>query len=645
MDQVEIKKDLRILMLEDTPSDAELMEHELRKANITFTSIRVETRDAFVHALEEFHPDIILSDYKLPNFNGMAALEIVRRDHPEVPVVMVTGALSDIDAVDLIHAGAIDYVLKDRLARLAPAVQRALSTEQGIRARKMAEEKFRKITESAQDAVIIMTDKRISFWNKAAERIFGYTAAEAIGQELHALITPPQAHAAFEHAFPHFQATGTGPVIGKLIEVSALRKGGEEFPVELSISATQLNGQWHAIGIARDITDRKQTEVALKHALRALATLGAVNRHLVHATDEVELMQSVCQTISEQHGYRLAWVGYVQHDEDKSIKIMAHAGHDDGYLATMQLTWADTERGQGPTGRTVRSGITQLCQDIASAPLNLPWRDEALKRGYASSIGLALKDVNGEVFGILTVYAEEAQAFTADEIKLLEEMAGDLAFGVQSLRTRRERDLALEKNQQQLVQLQDNLEDTVRAIATIVEMRDPYTSGHQIRVAELASAIAKQMGLPDEQVHAIHLAGVVHDLGKIQIPAEILSKPGKITDLEYRLIKTHAQAGYDILKGIDFPWPIAQMVLQHHERMDGSGYPQGLKGDQILLEARILGVADVVEAMSSHRPYRASLGIEVALEEITRSRGTLYDPQVVDACLALFREQHYAFKS
>jgi putative nucleotidyltransferase with HDIG domain len=324
---------------------------------------------------------------------------------------------------------------------------------------------------------------------------------------------------------------------------------------------------------------------------------------------------------------------------------MAHAGHDDGYLATMQLTWADTERGQGPTGRTVRSGITQLCQDIASAPLNLPWRDEALKRGYASSIGLALKDVNGEVFGILTVYAEEAQAFTADEIKLLEEMAGDLAFGVQSLRTRRERDLALEKNQQQLVQLQDNLEDTVRAIATIVEMRDPYTSGHQIRVAELASAIAKQMGLPDEQVHAIHLAGVVHDLGKIQIPAEILSKPGKITDLEYRLIKTHAQAGYDILKGIDFPWPIAQMVLQHHERMDGSGYPQGLKGDQILLEARILGVADVVEAMSSHRPYRASLGIEVALEEITRSRGTLYDPQVVDACLALFREQHYAFKS
>jgi putative nucleotidyltransferase with HDIG domain len=235
-------------------------------------------------------------------------------------------------------------------------------------------------------------------------------------------------------------------------------------------------------------------------------------------------------------------------------------------------------------------------------------------------------------------------AFITAEVALLEEMAADLAFGVQSLRIRHERDITLEKNQQQLTQLQDNLEDTVHAIATIVEMRDPYTSGHQVRVANLAAAIAKQMGLPNEQVHAIHLAGVVHDLGKIQIPAEILSKPGKITDIEYSLIKTHAQAGYDILKGINFPWPIAQMVLQHHERVDGSGYPQGLKGDQILLEARILSVADVVEAMSSHRPYRPGLGVNATLKELVRLRGTIYDKQVVDACLALFRKQHYNFK-
>jgi len=181
-------------------------------------------------------------------------------------------------------------------------------------------------------------------------------------------------------------------------------------------------------------------------------------------------------------------------------------------------------------------------------------------------------------------------------------------------------------------------------MAAIVEMRDPYTAGHQARVADLATAIAKQIGLPEEQVHGIHLAGTVHDLGKINVPAEILSKPGKITDIERSLIKIHPQAGYDILKGIDFPWPIAQMVLQHHERFDGSGYPQGLKGDQIIIEARILCVADVVEAMSSHRPYRPRLGIETAIEDITRQRGIYYDPQAVDACLALFREQGYRFK-
>jgi putative nucleotidyltransferase with HDIG domain len=185
----------------------------------------------------------------------------------------------------------------------------------------------------------------------------------------------------------------------------------------------------------------------------------------------------------------------------------------------------------------------------------------------------------------------------------------------------------------------------VRAIAAIVEMRDPYTAGHQTRVADLAAAIARQMGLPDEQVHAIHLAGAVHDLGKIQIPSEILSKPGKISDIEFSLIKTHAQAGYDILKGIRFPWPIAQMVYQHHERHDGSGYPQGLKGEDILLEARILAVADVVEAMYAHRPYRPGLGLDAALAEITTLRGITFDPKVVDACVTVFREQHYNFKS
>jgi putative nucleotidyltransferase with HDIG domain len=174
-----------------------------------------------------------------------------------------------------------------------------------------------------------------------------------------------------------------------------------------------------------------------------------------------------------------------------------------------------------------------------------------------------------------------------------------------------------------------------------VETKDAYTAGHQRRVANLARAIAAEMGLSPEQIDGIRMAAVIHDLGKISVPAEILSKPIGLNDLEYGLIKIHPQVGYDILKEIEFPWPVAQIVLQHHERMDGSGYPQGLLGEEIILEARILAVADVVEAMASHRPYRPPHGVDKALEEISRNRGILYDPEVVDACLKLFNEKGF----
>ena len=196
---------------------------------------------------------------------------------------------------------------------------------------------------------------------------------------------------------------------------------------------------------------------------------------------------------------------------------------------------------------------------------------------------------------------------------------------------------------QNLQRLQRAIKGSIRAMALIVESRDPYTAGHQRRVNILACAIAKEMGLPESQIDGIRMAAAIHDIGKIGVPAEILSKPGKLTENEFNLIKTHPQVGYNILKEIEFPWPIAQTVLQHHERMDGSGYLAGLSSKGILLEAKILGVADVVEAMASHRPYRPALGIGKALEEILQNSGVLYDPDVVDACLRLFSEKGFKF--
>jgi len=204
-----------------------------------------------------------------------------------------------------------------------------------------------------------------------------------------------------------------------------------------------------------------------------------------------------------------------------------------------------------------------------------------------------------------------------------------------------ERKRAEDKMADTMVMYRKALEGIIHSMGVAVEKRDQYTAGHQVRVAKLARAIAQEMGLEQDTIDGLTLAAEIHDIGKLSVPAEMLTKPGDFSDLELLMIKNHSRAGYDILKDIEFPWPIAQIIDQHHERIDGSGYPEGLKGADILLEARIIGVADVVEAMGSHRPYRASLGIEEALGEISRNRGKLYDPEIVDACLKLFREKQF----
>lgn len=329
----------RILMLEDEPIDAELIERSLRESGLSFVAHRVDSEEAFVEAIVNQRSDIVLADWKLPGFDGLSAIRLARKLAPDLPVIIVSGVISDEAAAELIRAGANDYVLKDRLARLPSAVQRAI--------------------------------------------------AEADGRR-----------------------------------------------------------------------DRQRMEVALR---------------------------------------------------------------------------------------------------------------------------------NGEI------------------------------------------------------KLKESLKSTIEAISTALEMRDPYTAGHQRRVSELAVAISRKLSLNEEQIEGLSLAASIHDVGKINVPAELLTKPGRLTPLEYKMIQTHVLNGYEIVKNIKFPWPVADIIIQHHERLDGSGYPHGLKGDEILLEARILSVADVVESMLSHRPYRPALGLDAAMAEIEAGRGKLYDPAVVDACVALMREKGFVF--
>ena len=497
-----------------------------------------------------------------------------------------------------------------------------------------SEQRFRNLVETSSDWI----------WEIDAAGIYVYASPKVydlLGYEPHEILghTPfefmPEDEAARVKAELEAHQQKRQPFAG-LENVNMHKNGGtvvlETSGVPVFDSQGELRGYR---GIDRDITRRKQGEQHLKKLNRILRTMSSCNQTLIHATDEQQLLLEMCEVIVSIGGYFAAWVGYAERDAGKSIRPMAQQGFPEGYLESLKFTWEDCERGQMPTARAVRFGRMQVSQNIEQDSAFSGWRDEARRTGIVSCIALPLKNSSGEVFGNLSIYADKTDAFDQDELNLLQEMSEDLAFGIRTLRLR-------EAQKQSAELLSKGLEDTVLVIATMVEMRDPYTSGHQQRVADLAVAIAREMGLPEEQIRGIHLAGVIHDLGKIQVPAEILSKPGRLSPAEFELIKNHPQTGYEVLKDIKFPWPIAQIVLQHHERLDGSGYPQGLKGDQIMLEARILIVADVVEAMSSHRPYRPGLGLSHALEELRRNRGRFYDPDVVDACLRLFEEHRYS---
>jgi PAS domain S-box-containing protein len=772
--QTPITHPLKILILEDETAVAELITRELRRAGLEFTAKRANRRADLAATLESFMPDVVLADNKLADFTGGDALANVRRLHPEIPVVMVSDALGEEAAAELLKAAARDFVLKSNLLRLPSAIERAISVEQGIRARKSAEtamrvsnallqtteriahiggfdwdlpsgrilwseetyrifgrspgefvptlahfaecihpddrarmrdaidaavtrdqpfdiefrilrpdqteriiqsrgeivrdeagnparmtgtsyditerkraeetlrtseERFRLVVEDAPDAILLydVDQDRLISANKAAEQLFGLPRDKIIEHGLQHLYVPEQPDArAVEQSFgDHNKRALAGEEL--IYERRIVNASGQERLCQVTLVGMPSASQRLLRASFVDITDRRDAERALHRLNRTLKTLSRGNEALVRAASEPELLTDMCRVIVETGGYRMAWIGVPQSDAAKSVTPVAWAGEQTEFFSKqLQCCWADNSLRGGIAGNAIRSAEPQTTENVAVDPKMSPWVAVAAEYAISSGAAFPLKDGSG-VFAVLVIYATEPGAFNPDELKLLQELASDLAFGVSALRDRRAHE-ALDKR------WRTSLEATVGAIANTVEIRDPYTAGHQQRAAKLAVAIAREVHLPEQQIEGLYLAGIVHDVGKIDIPAEILNKPGKLSKLQYQLIQAHAEAGYDIIKGVDFPWPIAEMVRQHHERLDGSGYPRGLKAEAILPEAKILAVADVVESMTSHRPYRASLGIEAALAEIETGKGRLYDPAAVEACTALFRQNGFTFE-
>lgn len=375
-------------------------------------------------------------------------------------------------------------------------------------------------------------------------------------------------------------------------------------------------------------TKRLYKKSSKDREIRRLNTLkdaiSKINHLLLDVKKESVLYQKVCDILIKTGEYNFIWIGLFDTQKNK-INCEAFAGKENG----------NSEQIENPVVMATETDKILIVNDIATDSFSKPWRSEALYRDYRAMAAVPLI-CNKKIIGNLNVYSGIENSFKSRETKFLKEVANDIAIGIKSIRYEKE----LEKN---YFNTKRALYETIDSIALISERRDSYTAGHQKRVAVLTRAIAKEMKLDTNMTEGIYLISILHDIGKMFIPLSILSKPASLSKAEIMLIQSHCKEGYDILKNIEFPWPIAKTILQHHERINGSGYPYRLKDKDILLEAKILAVADTIEAMSSHRPYRPAIGLDRALEEIAKNKGILYDSLTVDVCIDLFKNKKFKF--
>jgi PAS domain S-box-containing protein/putative nucleotidyltransferase with HDIG domain len=553
------------------------------------TSIDAVPDPLFIHD-REFR--VMRCNRAYANAAGMSYQEIIGRPYYEMfpkmdgPTEGCRKALElQEDGEEEIFVHAVDRVFnaKAHLVRdVDGAYLYSLHILQDVTAKKKAEEasreseeKFRAISDGALDAVLMLDDDgRIVYWNPAAGRIFGYSLEEALGQEAHILLAPRRYHDASRGGWCVFHESGLGPVIGKVLELSALRKDGTEFPIELSVSALKIKGRWHAVGILRDVTTRKQAEGALKESEERYRriTEGLTDYQYTVRVENgrpVETTQSpACVTVT----------GY-----------MAEEYAANPYLWIQMVVPEDRER------------VMQHVQRILAGQDVSPIEHRITRK-------------NGETRWI------------SDTTILFKDNAGKLLSydGVIKDITGRKK---AEKEFHELFLA------SIESLASAIEAKSPWTRGHSERVADYAAGIGQALGLTNGELEKLRIAALLHDIGKIGTYDSLLEKPGKLTDVEYESIKQHPGKGAEMLAPISQLHDIIPWIRGHHERFDGKGYPDGLKGEDIPLQARILAAADTFDSMTAERPYRATPGKAQALEEIQRHAGTQFDPKVVEAFL------------
>jgi PAS domain S-box-containing protein len=612
--------------------------------------------------------DVIVSDIVLPRQSGVALLREIRQRHPNVQVIMITGEPDVNTAAEAVRQGAFDYLAKpvtreaicrvvanaagtkrliDQKTALEEANRKYREELEGLVEKRSAElaeseRKYRLLAEHAVD-VIWQTDLRLQFTyvSPSIVQLTGHTVEEWLGSNLRDHATQAE-YRKMARQTVRAAKTARGRN-SSIFEAVIVRKDGTSVPVEV-VGRLMMSDHGLPVGFqgaARDISERKAADARIERLHAHQVRINRLAFEIGSTTDMDRIHRLVDQAVRELMDVSAFMIS--SYDPKTSLIRAEYAVKVDGTIVDVQalppLPLAATG---GNQSTVIRDGVVVNVPDYRASRRGGKKEYTVDQHGHVTegppppeetevtrSALLVPMRVSGKVIGVMQVQSTRLQAYDQEDESVLSGLANVAAVAL--------------SNASLVTQIREAFAGTIRAVGQTMAFRDPYTARHQRNVAHLACAIGEACGLDADRLEGLRVAALVHDLGKIAIPAEILSKPTTLSVIEFSMIKEHPRIGHDLLADVSFPWPVAQIILQHHERIDGSGYPNGLEGNAILPEAQILGVADVVEAMASHRPYRPALGIEAALSEIQDNRGTRYEASYVDACVRVFEDKDFAF--